>query len=1367
MNKMRAVLSVILGILLCFTALSGLASAESLPEETKAVSFTLRTQQDLLDLAEHCRSDTWSKGITVVLENDISLAGIAFEPIRFFAGTLEGGGHTIRDVSISCAASPCGIFAEVQQGASILDLNVIGDYAPSGNADSIGGIAGVNNGLIAGCSFSGSISGNAFVGGIVGENFAYGCIQSCRSEGNILGSNMTGGIAGRNAGTIQDCRSESFVNIVSTDPQLNLNDLDIAGILKSFTVASSDVIGVVQDSGGIAGYNSGIIGVCENQTTVGYQHIGYNVGGIAGRSCGHIYACQNNGEVYGRKDIGGIVGQMEPYINLLSQSDMLGNLAGQYSGLTFYLNEASEDAVEIGDTAAERYHAMSDRVQSLVNELYGVDITNPDSIQDAVNAISDSLSSFSGSLSGFGNDIINAGNILSEDMQDINGQIGGIAGATTNMLRAITNPANLQIIHDASAEDIDAVIYGKIEQCENKANIYGDINIGGIIGQMSVENEMNPEDDLEISLGGTVRSEFEYKAVLLNCQNNGSITARKNCVGSICGFSNLGVLVQCEGYGTIISESGNYVGGIAGSNWAKIISCWSKCTLSGGRFVGGIQGNGYDDADNSSSVSDCVALVRIQECGQFCGAISGYSAGFYEGNYFVSDELQGINGLSLAGKAEPIPFEALLSLDNLPEAFRTFTLSFQVGDTVIKKIPVHYGDRLDANLFPEIPEKEGYIASWENISLEELHTDYILHAVYKLYDTILPSNLVRTNGRPALYVEGRFAEGSRFEAEQTPEEHCVSESEYVQPIAHQLGNLIVQLLRGDGLETTVRNGILEQLTLHIPEDGQQVHTVRYILPNQFTGSGCAVYLRDKNGLTKLDVVPIGSYVCFPVAGSTAEIVIFSASPTVWMFLIFIAASVLACVLLVLLIRIVRRHPSRKAVSWAYAKIRKTRSKYSRGKRVTIFLSVFVSLMFLILAGLLLRDSPLGQQLRAVREVKTLLSDTAAVYDLHISGNWGARRLDDIYTLSAKQVRGERVSCMSVGEISVYYCGNRVYLPDGTAYEVDATLPDRTELLETTSGLFRKSSIQTQIACGDTIYRISVLPEDARTVLLCLMPEATNLDPVEKGEKMTMELQTRDNQLQKLTCHYVGETPTGAEISLVVTVTPGDGIPEIPDDVLAAISEETDPTGNLTSDLLILAAAWVKFETTEQQSGVAHLSADCGSLRMNDQLDYHRWIVDNMPICRLQKNNLCVYLSRSGICTEDGNSITGGEKELIAISDLLELAKKLSQTCRFAYTADNSGANYTISLTPEASQSFIEKIVSNNTLLNIDSLGGTLMITVSDGRIFSVQVDCYGETKIVLSKAEARFHADLFLDREPQTNADIPETVKSALIIPVA
>ena len=67
--------------------------------------------------------------------------------------------------------------------------------------------------------------------------------------------------------------------------------------------------------------------------------MGYNVGGIAGTQTGYLYKCENFAQVYGRKEVGGIVGQMEPttFIEytedtmqiLQSQLGTVSNLTGQ------------------------------------------------------------------------------------------------------------------------------------------------------------------------------------------------------------------------------------------------------------------------------------------------------------------------------------------------------------------------------------------------------------------------------------------------------------------------------------------------------------------------------------------------------------------------------------------------------------------------------------------------------------------------------------------------------------------------------------------------------------------------------------------------------------------------------------------------------------------------------------------------------------------------------------------------------------------------------------------------------------------------------------------------------------------------------
>lgn len=77
-----------------------------------------------------------------------------------------------------------------------------------------------------------------------------------------------------------------------------------------------------------------------NRGDVGYPHTGYNVGGIAGRQAGYIRGCTNQAVILGRKEVGGIVGQMEPYTLLRYEEDTLQKLANQLDILNTLLNGA-------------------------------------------------------------------------------------------------------------------------------------------------------------------------------------------------------------------------------------------------------------------------------------------------------------------------------------------------------------------------------------------------------------------------------------------------------------------------------------------------------------------------------------------------------------------------------------------------------------------------------------------------------------------------------------------------------------------------------------------------------------------------------------------------------------------------------------------------------------------------------------------------------------------------------------------------------------------------------------------------------------------------------------------------------------------
>ena len=241
----------------CLLLISLLPVTQVLAEGDGAIH--IKSAEDLRSLAHSCTLDSWSRGKTVVLDNDIELTDDDELPIPTFGGTFNGNGHTISGLSITQSVSPAGLFGVLQKDAVIKNLNVEGTVTPSGDSENIGGIVGENHGTIESCTFNGSVSGKRSVGGIVGRNLATGIVRACDASGAIFGQSMTGGIVGENLGSIVSCRSRAYVNIESTDPSIDLSNLNLEFSLDLAKLSRADTLNTATDTGGIAGYSSGAI----------------------------------------------------------------------------------------------------------------------------------------------------------------------------------------------------------------------------------------------------------------------------------------------------------------------------------------------------------------------------------------------------------------------------------------------------------------------------------------------------------------------------------------------------------------------------------------------------------------------------------------------------------------------------------------------------------------------------------------------------------------------------------------------------------------------------------------------------------------------------------------------------------------------------------------------------------------------------------------------------------------------------------------------------------------------------------------------------------------------------------------------------
>lgn len=753
----------IISLLLAAVLLLGLSlPVRATEEETTEVQTELRhisvsTAENLLALAADCRLDSYSLGLVVTLEQDIDLTGVEFTPIAIFSGSFQGDGHAITGLDLSADGSVQGLFRYLTETAVVENLTVQGDIHPGGSRNSIGGIAGENRGQIRGCTFAGNLSGSDYVGGIAGRNAVTGLIENCIVEGELHGDHFVGGVTGENSGVIRGCTNRAAIN---TTPQQNT--VDISDITMD-TLTNSEAVNTVTDIGGVAGLSTGVIRACENHGDVGYKHMGYNIGGIAGTQSGYLADCRNYGSIQGRKEVGGIVGQMEPVALIEFSEDTLQILKEQLGGMTALVGQAAGNAyANAGQVSAQmgllqnQAQSAKDAVDYLVPDLRDPTLPDLDGILAAQGTLSSNLTAMPNTMNSIAAATQNTVNTLGRDLQAVSGQIGAM-GQTINQ-----GAENLGItVEDCSDLDTAEDLTGKAEGCVNYGDVLADLNAGGIAGAMAVENDLDLLENWESYGEESLNVTSKVRAVILACENHGTVVGKKQNVGGIVGWQSMGLVRAGVSTGAVDGSGADYVGGISGMSSGFIRNCFVKCPVSGDTYVGGVAGSG-------TVVTDCLTMVRFTGTREKLGAVLGAEGQALTevenpiaGNFYLSVEADpgAIDGVSYEGMARMLPLNEFLALEALPELFRTVNIRFRFPDGSLTEIPLVPGQSLELSQIPSVPEQAGSAGQWAGLTEEDLTEilfDRTYEAAYTAYSTTIASDRTREDGRPLLLVEGAF-----------------------------------------------------------------------------------------------------------------------------------------------------------------------------------------------------------------------------------------------------------------------------------------------------------------------------------------------------------------------------------------------------------------------------------------------------------------------------------------------------------------------------------------------------------------------------------------------------------------------------------
>ena len=235
-------------------------------------SYTVTSADGLMNIAELVNGG--KSDINITLTADIDLTGKNWTPIgtsfsNKYTGTFDGGGHTIKGLTVTTNDQFVGLFGSIGYAGTVKNV-MMEDVQITSNRSSgfAGGVAGYSDGTIENCSVSGSVSGTVYVGGVVGAQWN-GSITGCSSSATVKGTVYVGGVAGQTNGgaTLTACYATGNV-IIEIAPKKNISGGGLVGMNGGKGVRACYATGNVTSTGSSTG-NVHIFGLLgDNYTTV-------------------------------------------------------------------------------------------------------------------------------------------------------------------------------------------------------------------------------------------------------------------------------------------------------------------------------------------------------------------------------------------------------------------------------------------------------------------------------------------------------------------------------------------------------------------------------------------------------------------------------------------------------------------------------------------------------------------------------------------------------------------------------------------------------------------------------------------------------------------------------------------------------------------------------------------------------------------------------------------------------------------------------------------------------------------------------------------------------------------------------------------
>ena len=544
-----------------------------------------------------------------------------------YDGTFDGDGHTISGLYFNNSdVEHVGLFGCVGGNGTVKNVCILDSYFCGYNF--VGGVAGGNNyGTVSNCYNTGTVSGNSYVGGVVGQNA--GLVINCYNTGVVIGIRSVGGVVG-------------YVFIGST----------VSNCYNTGTVSGNEYVG------GVVGYvfRGSTVSNCYNTGNISGPNytcgvVGYNDWGTVS-NCYYLTGtadsgiAEGEGEAAAKSEAEFASGEVAYLLQGEQEEQIWGQTIGTevypvLGGEAVYYGYASCGTEEMGYTNIPSTEERPDHAgpytvdfewPETMSEYDSVDIVFLCICGKEMDSTDASINNGHVTLDAFveGTDCQNPGSATYTATAEYNGQ-----SFTDTVTYSVPSENHI---------DLDAYGFcacgGFQEAVWNAdASVYEIGNAGQLYWFASyvnnVDNGVKAVLTADIIVPETAPNwvpigEAGYRPYSGHFNGQNHTISGLKCIthGSYAGlFGATGYNYEIKNIGVIDSyfEGANYVGGLIGSAESYISNCYVLNTTikSDGYAVGGLVGYNYSEIVNAYTDGD---------------SIVGTGYGSYENCYFLSEE---------------------------------------------------------------------------------------------------------------------------------------------------------------------------------------------------------------------------------------------------------------------------------------------------------------------------------------------------------------------------------------------------------------------------------------------------------------------------------------------------------------------------------------------------------------------------------------------------------------------------------------------------------------------------------------------------------------------------------------------------------